>query len=210
MAFTDFKTLSDVLSHFQISYQEQDFLSESSARPSANFVAELRFNYTVLDAFSSEASRCENIIYPLLREVYKPYSQHYVLWSHRSIRYNDMLSGTPDYLVATRSPLGVKVLGSPIVIAIEAKQDDFERGWAQCLAGLIAIQALNLSHSSQMHDTNVYGLVTNGEIWQFGYLNQRSLIRHLYRLTIDDIDKLFASLDYFFKLALQKEVKAAS
>jgi len=69
------------------------------------------FNREHIDIFISEASRCENIIYPILREVYKNFVEKYSLWSHKAISYNEELTGTPDYIISTRSDLGKTVIG---------------------------------------------------------------------------------------------------
>jgi hypothetical protein len=111
MPFTDFKSADDVQKAYQIRYVEQDFLPLTVATPPEQFVQEFEFNRENFDIFSSEASRCEAVIYPLLREVCKPFVQDYSLWSHKSITVDATLTGTPDYLVAKRSPLGKNVLG---------------------------------------------------------------------------------------------------
>ncbi len=48
---------------------------------------------------------------------------------------------------------------------VEAKQDNFEAGWAQCLAEMIAAQRLN-----ETAQIIIYGIVSNGNLWQFGKL----------------------------------------
>jgi hypothetical protein len=53
------------------------------------------------------------------------------------------LSGFPEYILASRSPLGKIVFDKPYLLLVEAKQDNFEAGWAQCLAEMIAAQRLN-------------------------------------------------------------------
>jgi len=53
----------------------------------------------------------------------------------------------------------------PLLIVVEAKKNDFEQGWAQCLSELIAAKNLNQSEKS------VYGIVTDGKLWEFGKLN---------------------------------------
>jgi hypothetical protein len=66
--------------------------------------------------------------------------KQYALWSHKSISASEMLVGTPDYMIAKRSELGKNVLGNPLILIVEAKQNDFKKGWGQCLAELVAAQ----------------------------------------------------------------------
>ena len=39
----------------------------------------------------SEYAICENLIYPVLKEVWKAYSEYFVLWGHRSLNYEEKL-----------------------------------------------------------------------------------------------------------------------
>ena len=64
MAFSDFKTISDVLEKFRITYVENDFLEVvDSPKPSAQFLQEFEFCRQHIDVFASEAARCEVIIF---------------------------------------------------------------------------------------------------------------------------------------------------
>jgi hypothetical protein len=189
MAFTDFKSPVEVQQLYQIKYSEADFLHIAPIAPPKSFIQELEFSKTYFDIFSSEASRCENVIYPLLREVCKRFVPDYSLWSHKSISVDNTLSGTPDYIIAKRSELGKNVLGRPLVLIAEAKQNDFTKGWGQCLAELVAAQKLN-----DNKDQVIYGIVTDGEMWQFGKIEGKEFIKNAMRITIDDIEALFGAL----------------
>ena len=45
----------------------------------------------------------------------------------------------------------------------------------------------------------VFGIVSNGKVWQFGKLNLDIFTRNKIFYTIQDLDKLFAALNYIFK-----------
>ena len=103
MAFTDFTSIAQVQETFDIKYTEEDCVQYSvDIEPSAAFLEEFTFSQQHIDVFSSETSRCENIIYPILRDVYKNYVDCFSLWSHKSITYDAQLSGTPDYLISLK------------------------------------------------------------------------------------------------------------
>ena len=191
MAFTEYKSISEVQKEYNIKYEEDNFIKYANLRPSANFVEELEFNLENIDVFSSESSRCENVIYPVLREIYKNFVNRYTLWSHKSINIDSKLTGTPDYLIATKSELGKTVLGLPILVVVEAKQNNFVEGWGQCLAELVTVQKLNASE-----ENFVYGVVTDGELWQFGRLQFNLFTKHKERITITDLNKLFGTIGY--------------
>ena len=191
MAFSDYKTIAQVQEEYKIKYLEADFIEITDLKPSDLFVKELKFSEQNMDIYTSEYSRCENIIYPILREVYKSFIDKYTLWSHKSITYDAKLNGAPDYLFSTKSELGKTVLGFPIVIVVEAKRNDFSEGWGQCLAELIAVQKLN-----KAEELPVYGIVTDGELWQFGKLVSDEFTKSKLRITITDLDKIFGTISF--------------
>ena len=191
MAFSDYKTIAQVQEEYNIKYLEAYFIEIDDLKPSDFFVKEFEFSEQNMDIYTSESSRCENIIYPILREVYKSFIDQYTLWSHKSITYDAQLNGTPDYLFSTKSELGKTVLGFPIVIVVEAKKNDFSEGWGQCLAELIAVQKLN-----KAEELPVYGIVTDGELWQFGKLVSDKFTKSKLRITITDLDKIFGTISF--------------
>ena len=203
MAFSDFKTISDVQEKFRIRHVENDFVGseESASSPSEHFRQELEFSTEYIDVFASEASRCEFIILPILREVYKAYAEDYALWVQKSIVYDETLSGTPDYLISTRSELGKRVVGTPLIILVEAKKNDFEQGWGQCLAELVAAQKINAEP-----DVPVYGIVSDGTLWQFGHLVGDAFIQNRTSFTVDDLPTLFGAINFVFKAATEASI----
>jgi len=137
---------------------------------------------------------CENLIYPVIKEVWKSYYSKFVLWSHRSLTYDLNLSGFPEYILAKRSPLGKFVFEKPYFLLVEAKQDKFDEGWAQCLAEMIAAQRLN----DELQVT-IFGIVSNGKRWEFGKLENENFMHNQAFYTIQEIDRLFALVNYVFQ-----------
>jgi hypothetical protein len=131
------------------------------------------------------------LIYPLLREVWKPFHEVLTLWSHQPIAYDDDLSGVPDYIVARRSPLGPLIMDLPYLLVVEAKKDDFIRGWGQCLAAMLAAQKLN-----DVPDQTFYGITTNGRVWELGQLRGDVFTQDLRPFSLQDLDGLAAALHF--------------
>jgi hypothetical protein len=196
MAFSDYKHISQVQQQFQITYEEAPLLEAAALMPPAPFLTEFTFNQQHLDLYASEGSRSELIILPLLREAYKPHAQQYELWVQKALSADETLRGTPDYLLATRSALGKTVLALPLVIVAEAKRNDFEEGWGQCLAELVAAQKLN-----QTPQRPVYGIVTDGRRWEFGKLTEKAFVHHADAYTVDQLEQLYGALNEVFQLA---------
>ena len=206
MAFSDFKTISEVQERFRITYSENDFVEVEPSNPSAEFLRDFEFTREHINVFASEASRCETIIFPVLKESYKAYADRYALWIKKSIVYDDTLNGTPDYFISTKSELGKTVVGSPLILLVEAKKNDFEHGWGQCLAELVAAQKIN-------DDVNfpVYGIVTDGTLWQFGQLIGNTFTQNRTDFALTNLPTLFGAVDSVFKATSnQGSVGAAS
>lgn len=95
-------------------------------------------------------------------------------------------------MISKRSPLGKTVLDYPLLMIAEAKKNDFNQGWAQCLAELIAAQKLNQNQQS------IYGIVTDGKYWEFGFLGVDVFTKNTKSYTIDNLEELFAGLNDIF------------
>jgi hypothetical protein len=191
MAFGHFKNKAAVLEKFGIRYEEEDFVAPTEFVISQAFLDDFNFVREHIDTRVSESSICENIIYPILKEVYKKYADDFALWSHRTIEYDEELTGMPDYLVATKSELGKVVLGRPLLMIVEAKKNDFEEGWGQCLAEMVMAQKINASPTF-----TVYGIVSDGDVWEFGKLSENEFTMNGDLFTLSEIQRLFGAVDF--------------
>ncbi|HHC24291.1 MAG TPA: hypothetical protein ENK58_02585 [Desulfobacterales bacterium] len=196
MAFTDFKSVAQVQKKYNIRYEEEDFLEYRELSPPETFLDEFEFSLRNMDVFASEASRCENVIYPILREIYKSFVGRCSLWSHKSISYDSDLTGISDYIISTKSELGKTVLGLPIILVTEAKQNNFSEGWGQCLAEMLASQKINREEMLP-----VYGIVTDGEVWHFGMLVKDVFTKNRTRVPVDNIDRVFGAVSHLIEAA---------
>ena len=91
----------------------------------------------------SEKARSEYIIAPVFYELREQSEQRISIFSGRKfdIDKNQQLDGFCDFLVS-RSPSQV-ILESPVMVAVETKQDKFEKRTTQCIAEMIAAQKFN-------------------------------------------------------------------
>ena len=77
---------------------------------------------------------------------------------------------------------------------MEAKKNDFEQGWGQCLAELVAAQKIN-----DAPDVPVYGIVSDGIQWQFGHLIGDVFTQNRTNFSVDNLPVLFGAVDSIFK-----------
>ena len=202
MAFSNYKTIGEVLKAFQVTYTEANFIVEVAFEVSNYFREDLELMMRDAVVDNSEFAICENLIFPVLKEVWKAYRNNFILWSHESLNYDEKLSSFPEYILAKRSPLGKVVFDKPYFILVEAKQDNFEAGWAQCLAEMIAAQRLNGEYQIV-----IFGIVSNGATWQFGKLEGQAFTRNITPYTIYELDKVFSAVNFIFQ---QCEIQLAN
>lgn len=191
MAFRTYKTLGEVLKKYQLTLITAAFpplAVVQSAPPQLHVDIEFTLDSVPYDV--SEAAICENLIYPVLREAWKPFVDVFLIWSHQPVALDDELCGVPDYIIARRSKLGKVVFDTPYVAVVEAKKDDFTGGWAQCSLEMYTIQQLNNDPKP------VYGIVSNGEVWEIGRLEGSTLYQYRDRFDINRLDELFSALTW--------------
>ena len=195
MSFDSYINIGEVLKEYNITSTEEGFILETEFIIRESFIEELNFSLKEFNYTESEYAICEAIIFPVLKELYRNYRKKFTLWSHKALVYNEKLSGIPDYLLAKKSALGKEVFEKPFFVAVEAKKDDFIKGWGQCLSEMVAIQKINDSVEKQ----SIFGIVSNGQVWQFGKLQDSLFTKEINIYTISDLNKLFAALNFVFK-----------
>ena len=166
MAYSDF-TLSALSQQFSLTIDETTDLfadvPETSLRP--EFQTRLDIMVPFALATSTEKARSEFIIAPVLLELWLLHNRQIGLLSGVEFNVDEAagLKGICDYII-TRSPEQLFVK-APVLMVAEAKNEDMKKGYAQCMAEMIAAQRFN-----QREDTAVerlYGVVTIGELWRF-------------------------------------------
>ncbi len=193
MAFTNYKNIADILQKFALIYQECDFVECIIPNLDKSFLSRLNLVLQEGIVFNSEYAICENIISPLLTEIWRSYTKDLLIWSHQPLNYDENLSGTPDYIVAKRSLRGKVILEKPYVILVEAKKDNFEEGWGQCLAEMMAAQKINGDFSKK-----VFGVVSNGKLWEFGLLQSEIFTKNIKYFGLQNIEELMGALNFIF------------
>ena len=167
MAFTTYRSIDDVVKKHKLVFVPGEILAPARDAPPFDdyFKSELNFTLHNLRAGRSEIGSSELILFPILREVWKSYVDEIALFTHEPLRYDDDLTGVPDYFICRKSKYGQTIPEVPFLLIVEAKLDDFEKAWGQCPAQMLAAKKLNGTP-----DMPVYGMATNGNAWQFGRL----------------------------------------
>jgi len=195
--FANFASIADLARAYGITLADEAFVSplERPERAVPEILrTELAFAERHVAFDNSEFAVCENLIYPVLKEVWKTYLADLMLWNHELLYCDAELSGTPDYFISRRSPLGRWVVEVPYLLIVEAKKDDFARGWAQCLAAMLAAQKLN-----KVPELTLQGITTNGQFWEFGKLAGSTFTRDLRPFSLRNLEELWGVLHSVFE-----------
>ncbi|HSN65236.1 MAG TPA: hypothetical protein VLS94_01290 [Fusibacter sp.] len=169
MPYGTFTTYEEVATKFKIKFAEQAFVKRSNIAVDKALLDFVSFNLKTRRSYVSENAICESIISPILNIVAK--NNEIPVWSH--VRFDvseeEGLVGIPDFIIAPAAEIGT-VFRNPVICIAEAKKENFNEGWAQTLAEMIAAQKFN-SNVEQ----DIFGIVTTGNFWQFGKLRQNIL-----------------------------------
>ena len=201
MSFNNYKSIANVLADFPLIYQEQEFIQPLPTTVEINpyFLERLQLVLQEGVVFNSEYAICENIISPILLEVWLTYRDKLLLWSHQPLNFDEQLSGVPDYIVAKRSLRGKVILEHPYLILVEAKKDNFEEGWGQCLAEMVAAQKLN----NNQHNS-VFGVVSNGKMCDFGSLQDNIFTKNVKYYTLENLSALMGARHFIFNESISQ------
>src|SRR5947207_2167480 len=157
MPFGESKTLGEAIRAVQVTEAREEFVQPIPLQVHDYFRSKLHVRMADWPVECSEWAVCENLIFPVLDEVAHHYAEFITIWSHVALYRGENLLGTPDYIIAKRSPLSIRVMDRPLAIIMEAKRNDFDSGWGQCLAAMHAAQTVNAGPQRV-----IYGGVSDG------------------------------------------------
>jgi hypothetical protein len=195
VAFGDFKSLAEVATAYRITVRPDPFVQPATLTVDEGFRRRLEFDRLNAPVKASELAVSDFLIAPILKELWRVYSDALMIWSHVQLGDQLPLKGYPDYFFTKRSPLG-PFLDQPYALFIEAKKDDFEAAWGQCVAAMIAAQQMN-----QRPTQTIFGSVSSGEVWYMAKLESATLFQDPRVFTITRLDELFAALNFLFQQA---------
>jgi hypothetical protein len=194
MKFADFKNNAELLVHFGYEVQNEQFISFPNIKPvalSAYLKKDFEFVLANRGNTDMEFYACEALIFPLLKELWKRHPKIKV-FSHPQIKYEDLVL-IPDYVVTPKDRTGTNTFQKPLLITVEAKNDDFELGWSDAYKQLIVARYLNKNE-----EIPIYAMVSIGKAWEFGKLDKKIIYRHPATVGIDNPNKLLGILDFIF------------
>lgn len=155
-------------------------------RPPSETLIEILRRFDSFDLQLSEPAKTL-LVDALFVEVV-PLHPNLKVWKEATLT-TDIMTGVADYLIAPKRAY----MATPLLCVAEAKKDDFARGQVQCLAEMIACKW----HDRQRGlDIEIYGIVSNGQGWQFYKLAKNDEVFGSELYTMGDLPELLGALDY--------------
>jgi hypothetical protein len=193
MSYCDF-TLDSVCQTFALALNDQDDLF--AGIPAAPVNSHLQ---TTLEEFAplaisihTEKARSEFIVAPILGEVRRLMKPRISLFSGVDFSVDPVkgLSGTCDFIFSA-SPVQ-HLLRVPVMMIVEAKNDNIEGGMGQCIAEMVAARLFN-DRQNQGHPT-IHGAVTTGSLWSFLRLDSGSVFLDRNEYNLAQVGNILAIL----------------
>jgi hypothetical protein len=198
MSYSQF-TIAQIKSEFGIKLLETiGFYSQIPEHSYSNFLSEtLEYNVPLAIAINSEKSRSEMIVTPILIEVRKQLGNQISLFSGKEFTVDPQrgLSGFCDFLIGKSAEQ--LMIEAPVIALVEAKNDNLESGFGQCMAEMIAAQLFNQRQGNEIK--KIYGVVTTGSLWKFMQLEEQTITLDLNEYFLGNIGKIMGILISFLE-----------
>ena len=193
MVYSNF-TLQTVREAFDL--EEVDtanlFARSEPMAPSGLLTAVLARNIPLATAIGTEKAKSEMIVADVLVELREQLEHRISLFSGIDFNVDDEsgLTGVCDFLISL-SPVqfGIK---APVIVFVEAKNDNLEVGLGQCVAEMVAAQRFNAEKGNDI--LRVYGATTTGVLWRFLKLEEKKLHIDMAVYQIAQCDKVLGIL----------------
>lgn len=189
MPYSNFSFI-EITKKFGIALEERigTFASRPEIEVDAFFKRYLTNNIPLAKAIGTEKAKSEMIVAPVLIEVRRILNNEISLFSgiEFNVDFEQGLTGFCDFIISL-SPQQLYI-ESPAIALVEAKNDNLKAGLAQCMAEMIAAHIFNEREGQKMD--SVYGIVTNGDSWQFLELRENKIYIDLQDYHVGQLEKL--------------------
>jgi len=193
MAYSDF-TLDDIKKKFQLWIREDTdvFAHVDGVEVSETLQTILQEYVPLALAINTEKSRSEMMIAPILVEFRRMARRQVSLFSglEFNVDVQQGLNGVCDFIVSHSTEQ--LYITTPIIMIVEAKNENMKAGLPQCIAAMVAARLFN---ERQEHSIEtLYGVVTTGNIWKFLQGAEGTVYVDLAEYHISNLGKLLGIL----------------
>ncbi len=172
MGYSNYKSFKQALK--KLNLEETDinmFPDTKPVQPSDWLLQTLAYAKRV--PITNEKGKAERLISPILLEVALHFEKQITLFSGEDLTVDSSmdLAGECDFFFAKHPRKSV--MQAPVVTFVEAKDEDFEYGQAQCSAQMYGSQRFNEDEGKPF--PFVYGCAVTGGDWRFMRLEKNNL-----------------------------------
>jgi hypothetical protein len=193
MAYSDFN-LAKVKETFGLTLDETQNLFQTviGVQPSSLLKQVLDENLPLATAINSEKARSEFLIAPILSEVRRQIGYRVGLFSGTEFNVDPAqgLSGFCDFILSASGEQ--YFISAPVVMILEAKNENIIAGLGQCIAAMVAALIFNQRAGNEIE--TIFGVVTTGTNWKFLILDQATLQIDSTEYYIKEVDKILGIL----------------
>ena len=208
MAYSDFKTLDQINKELGIIIQAENelYTHVEPAVLTSWFRETMKIAYTKAIRINTESSRQALIVDNVLLELTQHVTISFFLGNSFNIDSNKGLTGNPDGIIS-KSENQLYIV-SPVIVLVEAKKSDLGSGLAQCIAEMEAARIFN--EQQEIFISPVYGIVTDGVLWQFLSLQNNIATIDSTFYNFDDGSKIVGILKFFVKNSRPHSLRKAT
>ncbi|NER03798.1 MAG: hypothetical protein F6K17_14810 [Okeania sp. SIO3C4] len=183
-------TLEIAKTNFELTLEEnQDLFAQiQPAKPSEILTTILREYIPLATAINTEKARSELLISQILADVRRQLNYRISLFSGTEFNVEaDLgLQGYCDFLLSFSSEQ--YFITAPVIIIVEAKNENIIRGLGQCVASMVGAQLFNQQADNPVKV--IYGAVTTGTNWKFLTLEEKIVRIDAGEYYVKEVDKI--------------------
>jgi hypothetical protein len=196
MSYSDFKTLVQVNKELGIVIKAENelYINVEPAELTQWFIDTMKMAYTKAIRINTESSRQALIVDLMLMELNQHINISFFLENTFNVDSSKGLTGNPDAIISHSD--NQLYITSPVVVLVEAKKSDLGSGLAQCIAEMEAARLFNEKEGNDI--PSVYGVVTDGTLWQFLSLTDNIATIDSYLYHFGDGSQIVGILKSFF------------
>lgn len=195
MPYSEF-TIEAVCKVFSLGWDDsRDLFGAVPAVPVGERLRSLLDDYAPMaTSIHTEKARSEFIVAPILAECRSLMGREISLFSGVNFEVDRSLGlgGICDFIIS--GARNQTFVTRPVLMVVEAKNDDFRSGLGQCAAEMVAARIFKSRHGDAL--VGVYWAVTTGSLWKFLELEEETLFTDRAEYYLDRVDKIMGILTH--------------
>ncbi len=203
MAYSDFKTFDQINQELGIAIQAANELYRQiePVQLTQWFIDTMKMAYTKAIRINTESARQALIVDNVLMELNQHVTMSFFLENTFNVDKSKGLTGNPDGIISKSD--NQLYITSPVVVLVEAKKSDLGSGVPQCIAEMEAARIFNEQKGNPI--SPVYGVVTDGVLWQFLSLQDGTATVDSSFYNLDDGSQVVGILKFFVESSIPSQ-----